>query len=64
MGSLGFSNECADALNLPSERLFYMSEWPRRLQTKLKAGTRRYAEHFVNVVLEDYIATNGWVGEE
>lgn len=54
---------CADDLDLPNQRLLHSNEWPARLKTKLKAGTRRYAEHFVNNVLEDYIKTDGWKGE-
>jgi len=51
---------CRESLNLPNNDLFLESSWPMRLQTTLKAGTRAYAEHFVKVVLEDYIANNGW----
>jgi hypothetical protein len=49
-------------LGMPNERLFYESNWPTEVEFpgKLKAGTKKYAEHFVNVVLESYIRTNGW----
>jgi len=54
------ANLCRQSLDLPNDDLFFMDSWPARLRTRLLAGTRRYAEHFVNVVMEDYIATNGW----
>lgn len=54
------SHNCKTALKLPNDKLFFENSWPERLRTSMKAGTRRYAEHFVKVVLEDYIATNGW----
>lgn len=49
-------------LDMPNDKLFFTSEWPDNLQPKasMKPGTKRYAEHFVNVVLESYIQTNGW----
>jgi len=59
----GISSLCARSLDLPNDHLFFVRSWPARLQTNLKAGTPRYAEHFVKVVLEDYIATNGWENE-
>ena len=49
-------------LDMPNDKLFFISDWPDNLQPKasMKPGTKRYAEHFVNVVLESYIQTNGW----
>lgn len=54
---------CADDLDLPNQRLFFTQRWPRRLEFEDNAGTKAYAKYFVNVVLEDYIKTNGWEGE-
>lgn len=53
---------CQKDLQLPNDKLFYENSWPNRVRARHLhlAGTREYAEHFVNVVLEDYIATNGW----
>lgn len=49
-------------LDLPNHRLFFMDEWPEELQpnSRMKPGTQKYAEYFVNKVLESYISTNGW----
>lgn len=49
-------------LDLPNDRLFHTIVWPKDLlhPASMKPGTKRYAEHFVNVVLESYIRTNGW----
>jgi hypothetical protein len=49
-------------LQMPNESLFFESRWPLEVEfsSKMKAGTKNYAEHFVNVVLESYIRTNGW----
>lgn len=63
LGVVHVSDACRDDLKLPNLRLFYTHRWPTRLQTILKAGTVRYAKHFVEKVLEDYIATNGWESE-
>lgn len=53
-------------LDMPNSRLFYCSQWPINLaephQKGLIAGSLEYAEYFVNVVLEDYIKTDGWAG--
>lgn len=58
------SDACERDLGLPNQRLFHAEDWPERLRFgSFKAGTKRYAEHFVYKVLEDYIATNGWEGE-
>lgn len=52
-------------LDLPNDTLFFADRWPLEVQNhRLKAGTRKYAEHFVNVVLESYIRTNGWENEK
>lgn len=53
---------CAEDLELPNQDLFYSDFWPEKIRTPkgVKPGTKRYAEHFVNVVLESYIRTNGW----
>lgn len=49
-------------LDLPNTDLFHSLFWPGNLRhpASMKSGTKRYAEHFVNVVLESYIRTNGW----
>lgn len=56
-------NACVNHLDLPNRLLIHQTRWPGRLRTKHKAGTKAYAKHFVNKVLEDYIATNGWQDE-
>lgn len=58
---------CWAALSLPNYHLFHTWEWPYRLRVGLnafKAGTPEYAAYFVNVVLENYIATNGWEDDD
>lgn len=62
--------DCVAALRLPNYRLFYTSAWPERLRNTQALpnitalpGTPEYAHYFVETVLEDYIATNGWEGE-
>lgn len=56
------SGLCLKDLKLPNGNLFYSDYWPEeiRIPKRIKPGTRKYAEHFVNVVLESYIRTNGW----
>lgn len=56
----GLGWAASEDLNLPNDDLFYPFRWPAKLQRNFKAGTQKYAEHFVNVVLESYIRTNGW----
>lgn len=54
---------CAHDLSLPNSDLFYIYDWPPKHRNKianLKEGSKSYARYFVEVVLEDYIATNGW----
>lgn len=57
------SSACQMDLDMPNQRLLRDTSWPSQLHTKHKPGTVRYAKHFVNVVLENYIATNGWQNE-
>jgi hypothetical protein len=60
-------DDCVAALGLPNYRLFYTSDWPERFRNAERLpnlpalpGTPEYARFFVDTVLEDYIATNGW----
>lgn len=59
------SSLCLEDLALPNDELFYADSWPDevKMPERAKPGTKRYAEHFVNVVLESYIRTNGWENE-
>jgi hypothetical protein len=56
------ASKASEDLDLPNSSLFYEENWPVevRMPRGFKAGTRRYAEWFVDVVLEDYIKTDGW----
>jgi len=54
---------CLKGLNLPNVDLLHSIAWPITLQEGIVAltpGSEEYASYFVNVVLEDYIATDGW----
>lgn len=54
---------CQSDLGLPDDHLFYEFSWPDCLSeglSRYNPGTKAYARYFVNVVLEDYIRTNGW----
>ena len=64
-GGVHIDDACRSDLGLANDNLFYVGSWPRRLQEQLRArpGTPEYARYFVETVLEDYIATNGWEGE-
>jgi len=57
------SVRCQEDLEMPNRWLLNTACWPPRLLrgcSRLTPGSSKYAAYFVNVVLEDYIATDGW----